>query len=179
MVQEFYVNASDKGDDTVGARGKVIPFDRRSINEYYSLPTMDGDEYSDYISNELDLHKVVDTICCAGAVWKMSSDKPVSVKANTLCQYAKIWHYFIGSQLILSLHLSDVMKDRAILIFCILIGCSIYIGSIMHASFCHSIRGATVRPHFPSFIISMCQQRGVVWGLMRKSVNRCMLLTIV
>ena len=170
VVPDFYANASDEGDDQVAVRGKVIPFARRSINEYCSLPTLDGDEYSDYISNELDLQEVVDTIG-PSTVWKMSSGESITVVTNNLRQYAKIWHYFIGSQLIPSSHLSDVMKDRAILILCILTSRSIDIGSIMHASIVIAFRG--LRSANISRPLSQPCADNVDWfgGLMKRSFS--------
>ena len=63
----------------------------------------------------------------------MSGGEAILVKANTLSKNAKIWHYFIGSQLIPSSHLSDVKKYQATLIFYILTRHSVDIGGFMHA----------------------------------------------
>ena len=64
-------------------RGKVIPFDRRSINEYYSLLTSYVDGYSNYISNHLDLQEVVATICRLGTEWKVVDVKTFTTRKCT------------------------------------------------------------------------------------------------
>ena len=94
----------------------------------------------------------------------MSSGDAVSAKVSTLSKNAKVWHYFIRSRLIPSSHLSDVTKDRAILIFFILTDHFIDIGGVMHASICHSIWEVSVGLYFPSFTMAMCRNARVIWG---------------
>ena len=103
------------------------------LNWHYSLQDIEYDEYSAYVSDHVDLTEVANTIFKLGTQWKMSNGETNSVKTSTLSKEAKIWHYFIGARFMPSSHLSDVTKDRAILIYCILTGKTIDIGSIPHA----------------------------------------------
>ena len=102
---------------------------------------MEFDEYSAYVSDHVDLNEIVIAICKSGAQWKIS----------LLSQKAKIWNYFVGA----SSHLSDVTRDWAILIFCILSSKTIDFGSILHASIMHSVKGVLVGLYFPSLITAL------------------------
>ena len=69
----------------------------------------------------------------------MSNGEACSVKASTLTKDAKIWYYFVGARFMPSLHLNDVTKDQAILIYCILSGKTINVGSILYALTLHNV----------------------------------------
>ena len=85
------------------------------------------------------------------------------MKANTLSNRAKIWYYFLGARFMPSSYLSDVTQDRAILIYCILLGKTIDVGSILHASILHSVKGVSSL-YFPSLITTLCGKARVIWG---------------
>ena len=91
------------------------------------------------MSDHVDLTKIVNAICKFATQWTMSNKEACSMKASTLTKDAKVWHYFMGARFMPSSHLSDVTKDRAILIYCILSGKTIDVGSILHASILHSV----------------------------------------
>ena len=86
------------------------------------------------------------------------------MKASTLTKNAEIRHYFVGARFMPSSHLSDVTRDRAILIYCILSSKSIDIGSILHTSILHSVRGVSAGLYFPSLINVLRGKAGVIWG---------------
>ena len=117
-----------------------------------------------YMSEHVNLTEVANTICKSGTQWKMSNGEAFLVKSSTLTKAAKIWYYFVGARFSLSSHLSNVTKDRAILIYCILSGKTIDIGSILHASMLLSPRGVSIGLYFPFFITALCGRAGVTWG---------------
>ena len=54
VVREFYANAYEHENCRAFVRGKRVAFDRTTINQYYSLPNIDDDEYNTYFSKDLD-----------------------------------------------------------------------------------------------------------------------------
>ena len=86
------------------------------------------------------------------------------MKVSTFCKRSKIWYYFVGTRFMPSAHLSDVAQDRAILIYCILSGKTIDVGSILHAFILHNVKGVSVGLYFPSLITALCEKAGVSWG---------------
>ena len=78
------------------------------------------DDYSAYVSGNVDLTEIGNAVYKPGRQWKMSNEEACSVNASILTKDAKNWHYFVGARFMLSSHLNDVTKDRAILIYCIL-----------------------------------------------------------
>ena len=85
----------------------------------------------------------------------MSNEEAILVKTSTLTKEAKIWHYFVGARFMPSSHLSDVTRDRAIVIYYIVTRKTIHVGSVMHASILHNINGVVVGLYFPSLITTL------------------------
>ena len=94
----------------------------------------------------------------------MSNEEAISVKTSTLTKEAKIRHYFGGARFMPSSHLSDVRRNQDILIYYIVTGKTIDVGSFMHASILHSIKGVAVGLYFPSLIMTLCGKAGVIWS---------------
>ena len=93
-------------------RGKAVVFDISTLNHFYGLEDIEYDEYLAYVSDQVDLNEIVNTICKPGTQWKMSNGEATSVKTSTLTKEAKIWHYFVGARFMPSSHLSDVTRDQ-------------------------------------------------------------------
>ena len=79
-----------------------------------------------------------------------------------MTELAKVWFYFVGSNLLTSKHLSTVRKNEAILLYAILKGYKLSVGKIIKSSilsyFRSNYRG--LLPH-PSLITRLCILRGV------------------
>ena len=50
------------------------------------------------------------------------------------------------------------------MIYCVVTGKTIDVGSVMHASILHCIKGVAVGLYFPSLIMVLCGKTGVVWS---------------
>ena len=151
--------------------GKRVSFHRTTLNCFYGLEDIEYDEYLAYAYDHVDLNEIVTTICKPGTQWKMSNREAISVKTSTLTKKAKIWHYFMGARFMPSSYLSDVTSDRAILIYCIITGKTIDVGSVMHSSILHSIKGVVVGLYFPSHVTTLCRKAGVIWSPNEKVIQ--------
>lgn len=122
LVREFYANAvSIEADYVVQVRGKAVAYDRKTINNYYQLPNY---EYEDYLRNGLgahDLNIVIAQLYKPGTTWKLrnGTDEKTSFSYTELSCYKKAWYSFICSNLMPTRHISDVTKEKAVLLFAI------------------------------------------------------------
>ena len=66
MVREFYVNAYEHQGSVARVRGKVVAFDRTTLNRFYRLEDIEYDEYSAYLDDHVDINEIVTTICKPG-----------------------------------------------------------------------------------------------------------------
>ena len=161
-----------------------MAFNRTTLNQFYSLEDIEYNEYSAYMSDHVELMVIVNAIYKSSIQWKMSNGEACSVKSSTLTKDANIWHYFMGARFMSSSHLSDIIRDQAVLIYCILSGKSIDVGSIHHTSILHSVRGVYVGHYFPSLNTALCGKAGVIWGPSEEviqhvhAIDKCMMVTV-
>lgn len=95
------------------------------------MTTIKEDEYSKY-ANEWDVAQVLNVLAIIGMQWKQSKDGVSSFPTKTIrYKETKVWYYFISSHLMSTTYLSDVTKDRAIMLYYIQNGHSIDIGHII------------------------------------------------
>lgn len=171
VVREFYANMKED-DISVFVRGKMVPFDRTTINRLYHLPDIEHDEYSTYAREELDLEQVILKLCRPGTQWKFRGHEALSFKTSELSVTNKVWHSFICAKLLPVTHISDVTRERAILVYTIVTGKSIDVGRLVGQSIRHCRRASTTGGlAHPSLITALCRQAGVVWGPHEELLN--------
>ena len=51
VIHEFYANVAEHQNFKVFVRGKMVPFDRSTINKYYELLDIENDEYHSFYSS--------------------------------------------------------------------------------------------------------------------------------
>ncbi|PON88534.1 hypothetical protein TorRG33x02_155990 [Trema orientale] len=74
----------------------------------------------------------------------------------------KAWSYFLNARLMhVSLH-SDIMPNRAILLYAIIKELSIDVGRVIQCSILHAIRKVRNGMAYPSLIIELCSPAGVL-----------------
>ena len=81
-MQEFYANISES-NLLVFVKGKLVSFDNSTINRFYKLSDIDNDEYSTYMSGELDLEQVLQTLGPL-AQWTMRGEETISFMTSEL-----------------------------------------------------------------------------------------------
>ncbi|EOY08722.1 Uncharacterized protein TCM_023809 [Theobroma cacao] len=75
----------------------------------------------------------------------------------------KVWYHFLKAKMLPIKHLSDVTKDRAMLLYAIILGKSIDIGQLIFNSIVHTTRSIRDGLWYPSFITGLCKQVGLQW----------------
>ncbi|EOY08849.1 Uncharacterized protein TCM_024087 [Theobroma cacao] len=99
-----------------------------------------------------------------GAQWKTSHDEPVSFKRSVMKKELQVWLHFVAARLLSSTHISDVTKDRAVLIYAIVAHKSIDVGKVISHAILHTGRTKRDGIGFPSLITALCARAGVQWS---------------
>ncbi|EOY21601.1 Uncharacterized protein TCM_013502 [Theobroma cacao] len=132
LVREFYANAVEATYDFVFGRSKLVPFSSHAINEFYETTDIKSNGYGQYLGEHEDWDDIIHILYEESAQCRFFNNTPVSFKKNVMKPTYKIWLYFVASKLLPTTHTSNVMKDRAIPIHSIMIGCTIDIGHIFY-----------------------------------------------
>ncbi|XP_073017791.1 uncharacterized protein [Primulina eburnea] len=138
LVREFYANLKVKHDHLkVLVREKMVAFDVHTIN----------------------------TILFASR-WRMREDVHLSLAKSDLTNVAKDWYSFISARIKPTDHTTTVIKDRAILTFCILTGKTIDLGQLLQNSMFDYAKGNSPSGLLhPSLITDLCHYAGVTWAV--------------
>ncbi|EOY13933.1 Uncharacterized protein TCM_032752 [Theobroma cacao] len=131
VVREFYATVVEHVDGVAFVRGKHVPFHSQAINELLRTPNIENDEYGQYLGDHQDCNEIISTLCIEGAQWKTSHGEPVSFKRSVMKKELKVWLHFVAARLLPSTHISDVTKDRAVLIYAIVTHKSIDVGKVI------------------------------------------------
>ena len=163
VVKEFYSNMVGLREKTCYVRGKWISFIREKINETFNLKELkDGSKFKKLLK-EPYYHKIVDFLTNGKGKWDYIRKNPYeSIARGPLIEEAKVWFYFVGSNLVPSKHLGIVRKNEAILLYAILKGYKLSVGKIIENSilsfFISNYRG--LLPHL-ALITRLCILGGV------------------
>lgn len=166
VVKEFYANAKEAKNHVVQVRGKVVSFDKARINAYYNIANMsDDDEYTKYRTEELNLDEVIKCLCKPGATWTLKGTEMLYFSHSELSRFGKAWYYFLCANLMPTTHFTELLRDRAVLLYCIVIGKNIIVGQVIQDSITQAIKGGSTSglPH-PSLICRLCKKTKVTWS---------------
>ncbi|XP_073023626.1 uncharacterized protein [Primulina eburnea] len=166
LVREFYANLKVRHDRlVVFVRGKEVAFDARTINTVYGFPEIMHDEYEEYKNGNVDYDNILHTICTQGAEWRMRDNVHLSLAKSDLREMAKYWYSFITARIKPTEHTTTVIKERAILIFCIMTGKTIDLGRLLQNSiYDYACGNSPSGLLHPSLITVLCQHVGVTWA---------------
>lgn len=65
-------------------RGKVIPFESKTINNLYGMPNIEYDAYKDYLNNHLALDKVFHYLSITSIEWKIGKDRTSTFSVHAI-----------------------------------------------------------------------------------------------
>ena len=116
-------------------RGKWISFSREKINETFNLKEQKSGSKFKKLLKEPEYQKIVDLLTYGKGKWKATKKSPhESIAIGSLTEEAKVWFYFISSNLLPSKHLSIVRKNELILLYALMKGYKINVGKIIENS---------------------------------------------
>ena len=167
VVREFYSNLVGRKDNTVYVRGVWVPYGAQAINQVYGMAGhKHGSKFKKLLENP-DLKKVAEKLTDGKAQLRQEKEGPKTLNRGSLTEEAKVWFYFIASVLVPTKHLSTVREQEAVMLYAILKGYKINIGTIIENSIMryHEGNKRGLIPH-PATVTILCLTAGVKgdWG---------------
>ena len=162
MVREFYSNMVGRKDNTVYVRGVWVPYGAQAINQVYGMVGhKHGSKLKKLLENP-DLKKIAEKLTDGKAQLRQEKGGPKTLNRGSLTEEAKVWFYFLASVLVPTRHLSTVREQEAIMLYAILKGYKINIGTIIENSMMryHEGNKRGVIPH-PATVTILCLKAGV------------------
>lgn len=96
IIKEFYTNTKEAQGHVMQVWGKVVSFDKVSINAYYRTRDMeDNDEFTEYRHEEPDWDELIKCLCRPRADWKLRGTEALHFSHSELSRYRTAWYYFI------------------------------------------------------------------------------------
>ncbi|KAG5577046.1 hypothetical protein H5410_057180 [Solanum commersonii] len=132
---ECQEKAKYMGDEFVNeVRRKDVKFSARILNELLGTPNFDPDEFNS-LKDKPPYRDIQHTLCGVDSTarWDRSKD---TGRHNTLHfanfnQVARVWLKIVCSVLLLAKHLTDVTRDRVVLVYMLMKGMPINVGAIL------------------------------------------------
>ena len=177
LVREFYANALEHNHRRVFVRGKQVDFNGKAINRFFKLPDIENDGYTQFIGKQVDFEEIIHEIAVPGTTWKLTDDRPITFKSIGLTKNCKALHYFLGARLMPVRHFSDINKDRAILLYCLMTGKSLDVGRFISSHIVQCYKHQSMSLFFPSLITALCVAAGVQYGPNEESLAPMAALT--
>lgn len=166
LVREFYANMKEHRNFRVFVRGKMVPFDRTTINRYYKLSNIENDAYERMLEGSINWDTIKDALC-PGTVTYWDRNQRGVVKTfpgKNMSKSSKAWHYFVCSKFMPTTNFSAVAKDRAGLTYAIQMGKSVDVGLVIQKSILNALKIAKAGLPHPHLITELCKRVGVEWG---------------
>ena len=108
-----------------------------------------------------NMEEVSNEICRRGTRWSIIRDKHAYFPSKDLYQNMKVWHHFICGQLVCTLHILEVTKERTLLLYGIKKGLKINIRHWVNSNIRHTIRqGSGGIPH-PTLLTKLITSQGI------------------
>ena len=166
VVREFYSNLVGRKDNTVFVRGVWVPYGAKAINEAYRMAGhKHGSKFKKLLENP-NFKKIAQKLTDGKAQLRQEKEGPKTLNRGSLTEEAKVWFYFLASVLVPTRHYSTVREQEAIMLYAILKGYKINVGTIIENSIMryHEGNKRGVIPH-PATITVLCLKVGVkgVW----------------
>ena len=162
VVREFYSHLVGRKDNTVYVRGVWVPYGAQAINQVYGMAGhKHGSKFKKLLENP-DLKKIVEKLTDGKAHLRQEKGGPKTLNRGSLTEEAKVWFYFLASVLVPTRHLSTVREQEAVMLYAILKGYKINIGTIIENSIMryHEGNKRGVIPH-PATVTILCLKAGV------------------
>ena len=162
VVREFYSNLVGRKDNTVYVRGVWVPYGAQAINQVYGMAGhKHGSKFKKFLENP-DLKKIAEKLTDGKAQLRQEKGGPKTLNRGSLTEEAKVWFYFLALVLVPTRHLSTVREQEAVMLYAILKGYKISIGTIIENSIMryHEGNKRGVIPH-PATVTILCLKAGV------------------
>ena len=162
VVREFYSNLVGRKDNTVFVRGVWVPYGAKAINQVNEMAGhKHGSKFKKLLENP-DLKKIAEKLTDGKTQLRQEKGGPKTLNRGSLTEEAKVWFYFLASVLVPTRYLSTVREQEAVLLYAILKGYKLNVGTLIENSIMryHEGNKRGVIPH-PAIITILCLKAGV------------------
>ena len=162
VVREFYSNLIGRKDNTMFVRGVWVPYGAKAINEAYRMAGHNhGSKFKKLLENP-NFKKIAKKLTDGKAQLRQGEGGPKTLNRGSLTEEAKVWFYFLASVFVPTKHLSTVREQEAIMLYAILKGYKLNVGTIIENSIMryHEGNKRGLIPH-PATITVLCLKAGV------------------
>ena len=139
-----------------------MPYGAQAINQVYGMAGhKHGLKFKKLLENP-DLKKIAEKLTDGKAQLRQEKGGLKTLNRGSLTEEAKVWFYFLASVLVPTRHLSTVREQEAVMLYAILKGYKISIGTIIENSIMryHEGNKRGVIPH-PATVTILCLKAGV------------------
>ena len=170
-MKEFYANLySSEGPSPKQARvkGHLVKIDVDSLNTFLETPVVlaEGETlpiYSRYCRLPTDYREIEAALCIPGRGFILNAEgHPWRILRKDLTTLAQVWSFVSYSNLAPTSHTSDLIVDRARLIFGLVSRMDMNIGALISGQMTFIAQSNTSRLGFPTLITAICRAKGVV-----------------
>ena len=163
IVKDFYTNLGDRRNLTCCVRGRWVAFGQRVISQLFGI--RQGGDYTEYerLQKNPNFEEIEQKLTGGQEQWqRIRTISNAFINRGDLTKVGKVWFYFVNSMLKPSKHVSTVSQDRAILLYALVKGYALNVGTIMEESILDYVEGKFSKniPH-PSLITLLCIKGGV------------------
>ena len=168
LAREFYGNmVGMREDNTVFVRGVWVSFGAQKINEVFKLKDLKHGLKFKKMVEKPNHGKILHMLTAGRGKWEATKKDPHhSISRGSLTEEAKVWFYFLSSVIVPTKHLFSVKEQEAMILYALLKGYKINIGSLIEDSIkgYHASNKRGLIPH-PTTITRLCILAGVksVW----------------
>ncbi|EXC25222.1 hypothetical protein L484_003435 [Morus notabilis] len=159
LVREFFANVRKCTRNKTKVRGRVIKFDAETINNHFGIPSPSSDQQQNL--PDRDPQEILEALCDGPARWTIKQNTESAFEARYLANYTKVWFHFVCTRLILSTHISEVTKDRALVLLAIEKGEPLNVGAIINSCIHHALRKHNISLPYPSLLTELFLAAGV------------------
>ena len=163
MAREFYANMVGIREDSVYVRGVWLNFGHKRITKVLQLKERKHGSKLKKLVENLDHGKIIDLLTARQRKWEATKKNPHhAINRGSLTEEAKVWFYFIASVILPTEHLCSVREQEAIILYALLKGCKMNVGSLIESSIrgYHLSNKRGLIPH-PATITRLCILAGV------------------
>ena len=162
VVREFYSNLVGRKENTVYVRGVWVPYGAKTINEMYGMEGQKNGSKFKKLMNNPNREKMAKRLTDGKGQWKKGKGEQETLSRGDLTEEVKVWFYFLASVMVPTKHVCTLREQEAILLYAILKGYKIDVGTIIENSIMryHEGNKRGFIPH-PATITRLCIRAGV------------------
>ena len=162
VVREFYSNLVGRKENPVFVGGVWVPYGAKTINEMYGMEGQKNGSKFKKLMNNPNREKMAKRLTDGKGQWKKGKGEQETLSRGDLTEEVKVWFYFLASVMVPTKHVCTLREQEAILLYAILKGYKIDVGTVIENSIIryHEGNKRGLIPHLAT-ITRLCIRAGV------------------